>query len=387
MVQVALTDSSGRPSSVRPDARLSVTIVAQAAPALGGVPSFVAGLMDNQMLARSCRLRLLNTTRQVERSAGRLTGGNLTSVVVDSFRTFRAARECDVIHIQTALMPLLPLLRALALCSAGRLGRARVICHVHSGRVNSGQPGAFDPGPGIRFLLRGLRIADFVCTVSDAGTRVLRELVPGTRVETVDNAVDVEAFPLAHPTHQPARLLYVGTLSRRKGMADLLAALEILGRDADRWSLEIVGGAAEVGASEAGALQQAVISAGLQDSLVGSLPPSEIPQRLADADIFVLPSHWEGQPIAILEAMAAGLAVVATCVGANPDVIRDGQDGVLVPPNDPAALACSLSALIAAPERRLTLGRSARERVSERHTQSVLGARMTTIYHQVGQHR
>jgi glycosyltransferase involved in cell wall biosynthesis len=84
---------------------------------------------------------------------------------------------------------------------------------------------------------------------------------------------------------------------------------------------------------------------------------------LAGLDLFVLPSLWEGLPIALLEAMAAGLPVVATRVAGIDEVIEDGRSGLLVPPADPAALARAITELVDDDERRRCLGQGARERV------------------------
>ena len=88
--------------------------------------------------------------------------------------------------------------------------------------------------------------------------------------------------------------------------------------------------------------------------------------RLAEADVFCLPSIYEGLPLAILEAMAAGLPVVATAVSGNPEAVEDGVTGLLVPPESATALADALITLLADPERRRAMGEAARARVAER---------------------
>ena len=100
----------------------------------------------------------------------------------------------------------------------------------------------------------------------------------------------------------------------------------------------------------------------------------------------VLPSHWEGQPIAILEAMASGLPIVVTAVGANSDVVRDGVDGRVVPGRDPEALAAALSSgrRTGAPR---ADGRDARARAEECYDRPVLAARMLTEYRGVAKGR
>lgn len=361
--------------------RPRVLVVAQGPPARGGIATFATTLVEDPGLNRSFEMSLLNTCRTAERRAGTWSTENVRHAFQDAHRTFRAARRADVIHVQTALMPLLPLARALALCVAGRLGGAAVLCHVHSGRVNSGQAEAFSPPAYVRLLLRGLAVADAVLTVSRVGAAALRPLVPGTVVEDVDNAVDVDAFPTAPLAGDPPTLLYVGTLSRRKGLVDLMRALELLAaRGGTAYRLQVVGGSAEVGETEAEDLRAAVRAAGHESALLGPRSPEQVRQHLTQADVFVLPSHWEGQPIAILEAMASGVPVVVTAVGANPDVVRDGVDGLVVPSHDPAALADALERVLRDADLRRRLGASARERAAERHDSAVLRQRMTALY-------
>lgn len=361
--------------------RPRVVVVAQGPPSVGGISSFATSLVDDVELARSFDVVLLNTCRVAERAAGTWSASNAWHAVQDAWRTFQAARRADVVHVQTALMPALPLLRALLLCAAGRLGGAAVLCHVHSGRVNSGQHEAFAPSRTQRLLLARLRVAHRILTVSEAGADALRPLVPGTPVDVVDNAVDTASFQQAALAGDPPVLLYVGTLSRRKGIDDLVTALELLReREGPAFSLQVVGGSAEVGEDEAEQLRSRVRAAGLEDALLGSCSSDQVQARLRAADVFVLPSHWEGQPIAILEAMATGLPVVVTSVGANPQVVRDGVDGRVVPPHDPDALADALAQVLGDAPLRRRLGEQARARAVERHDTARLRQRLTEIY-------
>lgn len=304
-------------------------LVGQAGPARGGIPSFLDSLTADPDLVARADVRLLNTTRQAERRAGTLTGGNLVHVVQDAVRTYRAARRADVVHVQTALLPVLPLLRALAVCAAARLAGAPVICHVHHARLNTSLEEAREAARSSRRLLRP--VTTRVLAVSAPGGEALRELVPGLDVGVVDNAIDVGAALPARPAEEPAVLLYVGTLTRRKGVLDLVAALDLLAQRGCAPIVQVAGGSNEVGEAEADELRQALRTCRLPVELLGSLDARQVAERLAGASVFVLPSHWEGQPIAILEAMAAGLPVVSTTVGATPDVVRDGVDGLLVP--------------------------------------------------------
>jgi glycosyltransferase involved in cell wall biosynthesis len=95
----------------------------------------------------------------------------------------------------------------------------------------------------------------------------------------------------------------------------------------------------------------------------GALPHADALRRIARADLFVLPSRAEGMPVALLEAMAAGTAAIATRVGAIPEIARDNQEAVLIDALDPAEMAKAMKLLLENPDRRAELGRAAAERV------------------------
>lgn len=106
----------------------------------------------------------------------------------------------------------------------------------------------------------------------------------------------------------------------------------------------------------------------------------EIAQHLAAMDVFVLPSLREGMSNTLLEAMASGLAAIATRVGGNPEIVENGRSGILVPPGRPAEMAVQLERLARSSELRLELGASARERVLNRFTLGHMLAQYEKLY-------
>ncbi|WP_088284808.1 glycosyltransferase family 4 protein [Kineosporia sp. A_224] len=377
------TTSTPAPAPSTPAAGPRVVVVAQAAPAQGGIASFAENIVADPTLNGVARMTMLNTTRQAVRTAGTLNLGNLRNVVADAWRVFRAARSADVVHVQSAPGRLFPLARMVTLCVAGRLGGAGVLCHVHSGRVNGGNADGFAPSKPYLFVLRRLPRSVRILTVSNAGTRVLSKLLPKHHVETVDNAVDVSRFTLADPKSEPVVLMFLGTISARKGLYDLADAAVLLKERTDLppWELRVVGGAAEVGEEEAEAIRSTWREKGLGDCLVGPLAGRAVVDALADASVFVLPSHWEGQPMVILEAMSAGLPILSTTVGANVDVVGP-DEGVLVPPHDVPALVDALADLVADADARVRLGQGARVRAETAHDMPVLAGRLAALYEQ-----
>jgi glycosyltransferase involved in cell wall biosynthesis len=159
---------------------------------------------------------------------------------------------------------------------------------------------------------------------------------------------------------QPGEVLLVavGNLYPIKGHRVLLDALKRMEENGVRgWRAAIAGRGQELEP-----LQQLARSHGITDRLHLLGYREDVPDLLAAADIFVMPSIWEGLPLALLEAMFSGKAIVATAVSGIPEAIASGEHGLLVPPSDPAALADALARLARDPELRRRLGAAARAR-------------------------
>ncbi len=151
-------------------------------------------------------------------------------------------------------------------------------------------------------------------------------------------------------------ILFLGRVGDRKGVPQLGEALSRMKGDPG-WRATIAGDghveAARTAAREAGL-------AGRVD-IPGWVGPEQVAELIADADIMVLPSFHENLPISVIEAMAAGLAIVTTPVGAVEDIITDEVNGLLVPPGDVDALTAALARLVADPALRARLGKAALE--------------------------
>ncbi len=315
------------------------------------------------------------------REGGRFNLDNVLHVVSDTWQTFRAARRADIVHVQLVADPGLPSLRAAALNLAGSAGRAKLIAHVHSAVGNAGRPEFAAYGRLDRLALRTLRRARMVCTVSNVGTTTMRALAGGTPVQTVDNAMAVADFTPTVADRVPATVLFVGVICRRKGTIELARAARLLTeRGVTGWQLVVVGGQGPTPEPEYAEIVAEFAAAGLSDSLVGPEYGDQVKTRLAEADIFVLPSFLEGQPIAIIEAMASGVPVVGTTIGAVPDLIRDGVEGRVVEPGDVEALADALQALIENPQLRADMSRAVRQRAEDHHSLERLSDRLAEIY-------
>jgi glycosyltransferase involved in cell wall biosynthesis len=212
------------------------------------------------------------------------------------------------------------------------------------------------------------------CTAGHAAH--LRALAPGADITLTYHGLDPRRFPSpgrgsgpdGSDPARPVRLLGVARLVPKKGMRVLLPALAALPQ-ALAWRYEHVGGGPLLAL-----LQAEAERLGIADRITwhGALPEDRVLEAYRTADLFVLASRIapdgdrDGLPNVLLEAGAMELAVVASGVAALPELIEDGVNGRLVPPDDPAALASALATLIADPATRLRLGRTGRARVLER---------------------
>jgi glycosyltransferase involved in cell wall biosynthesis len=174
--------------------------------------------------------------------------------------------------------------------------------------------------------------------------------VPLDKIDVIPPGVDLTLFrpSLLGKQSERARILFVGGQFDRKGGPDLLEAARSLG---DNVELDIVTGA-----------NVPVVPAGVRARIHQGLRPQseELVALYRAADIFVLPSRGDCMPQAVIEAMACGLPVVATRVGAIPEMVTDGVNGYLVPAREPRALAAAIGALVSQPGRRHPMGHHSR---------------------------
>jgi len=180
-------------------------------------------------------------------------------------------------------------------------------------------------------------------------------------------------------TERDCVLLAVGTLERHKGHQVLLDALSNLVRGGltAPWKLIIAGGR---GGDQQESLRQFALRQELSDRVHIVTNRDDIPDLLALADVFVMPSIWEGLPMALLEAMIAGKAIVASATAGIPEAIVDGRDGLLVAPGDAGELAEAIRLLITDPARRAELSEAAATRARREFTVQVMADRYEALY-------
>lgn len=198
---------------------------------------------------------------------------------------------------------------------------------------------------------------------SDATAATIRASLPwypADRIRRIHNPVPVPPAPEPPSFAPPLRLAFVGRLVRQKGVDLLLEALAT-GAEAARWQLEVAGEGKERAALEA---QAVALGVGERVRFLGHLDGvADVYRR---ADVVVVPSRYEGFCFVAVEAALAGRPVVATRVSSLPEVVHDGDTGLLVAPDDPAALRGAIAALAADPGRGRAMGAQGRRRAAER---------------------
>jgi len=204
----------------------------------------------------------------------------------------------------------------------------------------------------------------------------------GGSMVVIPNGVAPEFFACPEPLPgwkgTGPTVLFVGRLEPRKGLAYLVRAFLRLKPAFPRLRLLVVGRDDKRQQERA----MAVVPARLRPDLVfvGAVPQADLPSYYASADVFCAPSlGGESFGIVLAEAMAVGLPVVCSDIGGYRDVVRDGSEGLLVPPRDPEALATALGGLLDNPARRAAMGEAARG-VAGRYAWQVVAAEVAEVY-------
>lgn len=301
----------------------------------------------------------------------------------DLWRLLRRQRP-DVCHINSPLG-----------WGAARDAGALIICrwfgvptvlHLHvSTQVLEWRDGM--PPIGRWLVDRFLRSAKLVLVLSRELETYLAAALPGLCIIRIGNMVSphedrVGGDPVLPERSGRTRVLFVGSITPNKGVIELAHAIGAL-PDCELVMVGERGGVADP--AKGGELRRAFEVLRAEGRLIemGALAdPGMVATAYEESDLFVLPSHREGMPGAILEALAAGTATVATGVGGIPDILED-ECGELVPVGDTAALTQKLAMLAGSPERRAELAKNGRRRVAERFYVDVVMGRYVDGYRSI----
>lgn len=226
-----------------------------------------------------------------------------------------------------------------------------------------------------------VRRADCLVAISaEIAERLAGMGVAPERIRFIPNGIDVERFRPATPAERlalrrrlglpPDRtvLTFTGRLSRAKGLTMLLEVWRELVAAGRPLHLVLVGGGGQSFDDCEGELRSFIRAHGLQGTVTLPGTVSNVPEWLQASDLFVFPSDYEGFGLAVLEAMACGLPVVATRVGAVPEAVIEGRHGALADPRSPEQLRAALLRVLEQPARWPAMGEAGRRTVVERYS-------------------
>jgi glycosyltransferase involved in cell wall biosynthesis len=287
---------------------------------------------------------------------------------------FLKAEKFDLIHAHLSYANILG-------CLAGHSANIPVITSLHNTAVDARHRSS------LIVRLEEMMLRYFARRIIAVGYGVAdryRARLQPRSVEVIPNGIPVPA-PITLDARQKLRreisgnedrvlLLAVGRIVEAKGYADMIEAFTLLHQRNPRPFLAIAGSGRLFDETKS-----RISELNLDDSASCLGVRSDIHHLLAASDIFVSSSHWEGLPVAILEAMMAGLPIVATEVGDIPKVVTP-ETGIVVPPREPACLADALGELVNAPERARAMGQAARARAMQEYSLDTWMKRHVALY-------
>lgn len=330
---------------------LRVCLVAPLPPPLGGIGKWTLLLRQFSAYRPEVKLSIVDISprwRAIDDLAWwkRVLGGG-GQLIRDYFLFLRLLRtRPDLIHLTTSGQ--LAVVRDLAILTTARLAGIPSIYHLHFGRVPQIAANCTFEW---RMLARAIGLAHAVIAIDPATADAIKEQLPATRTLRIPNGIDLDKLPAAGPPSEPGTVLFLGWVIPTKGVHELVHAWTQL--MVGGWRCVIAGPGAEAYRNE---LRQQYQPGQLE--FLGEQSHDDAMRLMADADVFVLPSHTEGFPNVIIEAMSMGKAIIASDVGAIPEMLA-GECGVVVPSRDTEALCGALRRVLADADLRTAMGERA----------------------------
>ncbi|QHE76705.1 glycosyltransferase family 4 protein [Hydrogenophaga sp. PBL-H3] len=341
-------------------------------PAIGGMAS-VLDALGTSRLASQTRLTLFDTGKKTAADRTLLQGIQARLRLMRHWTALLANQGGTIAHIHTCSGFTFFLDGLLALLARRR--GCRVVLHVHGGLFDTFLDGLHPIL--LRIARRIARTADVVIVLSEDWRNRLGQRLPGTHFAVLQNGVHEPNCPAQRVANDRPTFLFLGNLSRLKGVPVLLEAMSLAQAD---WCVQLAGSEAEPGFTEW--LRQEIERRQLAHrvTLLGSVVGEAKDRALVRADAFVLPSLAEGLPMSLLEAMAARLPVVATTVGAIPEVIDEGVEGFLVSPGQAAPLAAAMDQLAGSPAQREAMGHAGHAKYRAHYSVDAMAQSLLDIY-------
>lgn len=365
-------------------------MVGPAPPQIGGMESFVGDLMRTEAF-QSAKIELLNISKpklaqkprkQIHSGYGNSFKRGASLIVLSFGYSLRFSwrylskfitHRFQLVHIHTASYT--SFWEKCFYISLAKTFRKMVVLHIHGALFDRFY---LDSAPLLQKLLRFfLNRCDHVIVLSERWHEFFCTLIPKERLTIVTNGIDLAPFQgIRIEKSGIPRVLFLGEVGQRKGIYDLLRAAARLVASGTVCHFDIVG---------PGEIERAKTVAqdlGIDTAVTfwGPKIGAEKVARFANASLLTLPSYAEGLPIVILEALAAGLPVVATRVGGIPEVVSEGENGFLIEPGDVERLTERIGALLNYPDMRMAMARKNRVMAQQQYDINRCAQQIIEVY-------
>jgi len=223
-----------------------------------------------------------------------------------------------------------------------------------------------------------IKRANVITVVANSVAQELKEYpIENKKIIVMGNGIDSTIFKPVEKKSEKKYILFTGRLSYRKGLFDLIDCGKYICEKYPDISFVITGSGIL-----SNTLRERINELGLakQFKFLGFVTREELIKLYQNATLYVMPSHYEGLPTVLLEAMSCGLPVIATAVSGNLDVITHGKNGLLVPPKSPEKIAEAISLLLDDEQMRNNLGKNARKTIEEQYTWDIISNKFLTHY-------
>ena len=292
-----------------------------------------------------------------------------------SYMQFAACvRKYDIVHVNMAADA--SYYRKLYFIKLAKLFHKRLVIHQHGGDVEN----FFDKnakGKRRERMYKALNQADKFIVLAPIWKEFFGNILPAEKIVVLPNGITLPEYDLTNKDYTNHDIAFVGRLCKEKGIRELFAAVECLQEKYPNIHLYL-GGKWEDEALEE---QQKVMQEKV--TYLGWLDNAEKRKLLSRCSIFVMPSYFEGQCIAVLEAMAYGCATIATRVGGLQQTFTSGQDGILVAAEETEELINALEHLLENIEEKKQIGFAGRQKVQMQFDIQVLKKRLVDIYQMI----
>ena len=372
--------------------KLTVLQVGPLPPQIGGMETFLGDLTRSSLRSK-VQLILLNNAKLKLQKGGKYAiqtgyrGAFHRSLKITlasyaySFKFFLqfigllSTRHIDVVHIHTASYT--SFWEKCALVAVAKGFRKAVVMHVHGALFRDFYQ--HSRASLQRLIRRTLERCDAVVVWSPSWQRFFSSILTSDRIYVVENGINLAPFQerLSHPAG--VRFLHIGEVSSRKGIYDLVDAVKRLKDESPPFHVDIVG------PGEIEEVTRLIQTHNLQQFITLHGPKRGVEKYpfFQQASVFVLASYAEGLPIAILEALAAGLVVISTEVGGIPDVIRPDDNGFLIEPGDTTALAQAMQRILQNKQLQQTIAHNNRKLAFETYNIERCAEKVFHIYQSI----